>query len=692
MRAPLDKPVAELHRIGKVTAHRLQRLAIETIADLIFYFPFRHEDLSQLLPIGQLQPGLRATVRGTVQQIRNRRSPVRKQLLTEALVADQSGAIKVIWFHQPYLTKVLKSGDEVYLAGKVDADDRYHLQLRNPVYEKFFAHGSTTHTGRIVPMYSLTSGLSQKQLRFLIRQALESVDQVADALPAEIMREHQLMPLVQALQEVHFPTDFSTLSEALRRVKFDELFRFELRVLQARRQQSFARAIPIPLNEQLVSRLIAALPFTPTADQYQAIQEITADLTRSRPMHRLLEGEVGSGKTLVATVALLQAASAGLQAVLMAPTAVLANQHYQTIQPLLQAHGVSVALLTQAQQSVAGTSVTKAQLRKQLASGKISVAIGTHALLQENVVYKNLALVVVDEQHRFGVNQRRTLRERSGNTATNPHLLSMTATPIPRSLALALYGDLDLSVIRQLPKERKSIITELIDPADRDQAYSFIRDEVQSARQVFVICPLIDPSDKLGVKSVTEEYEKLTASIFPDLRVAMLHGKLKANDKERVMQDFADGKTDVLVATSVVEVGVNVPNATVMLIEGAERFGLAQLHQFRGRVGRSSHQAYCFLLPNTTTSDVLGRLRAVVNTQDGFALAEKDLELRGPGQVYGVQQSGWPEFKVAQLTDVEIISDAKKAAGKLLETSADLAAFPDLQAELQAKNQDIHLE
>ncbi|MFA6255481.1 MAG: ATP-dependent DNA helicase RecG [Patescibacteria group bacterium] len=406
-------------------------------------------------------------------------------------------------------------------------------------------------------------------------------------------------------------------------------------------------------------------------------------------MNRLLEGEVGSGKTMVATLAMFNVSLANLQTVLMAPTEILAAQHYKTISSLLKASGVKVALLTRSQQKINDQTVTNHKILDQLLAGEIKIIVGTHALIQERVEFKKLALAIIDEQHRFGVEQRKLLREKSGDPKITPHLLSMTATPIPRSLALTLYGDLDLSIIKEMPKERKKVITEIVDPAKRQQTYNFIRDQIRDGRQAFVICPLIDLSDKLGVKAVTEEYEKLTKEVFPELKIAMLHGKLKAAQKEKIMADFLAKQSDILVSTSVVEVGVDVPNASVMLIEGADRFGLAQLHQFRGRVGRSNFQSYCFLFSDNPSQKTKTRLQALISAKDGFELAELDLQLRGPGEIYGTVQSGLPVFRIAQLSDHELIVKTKNAAELV---APHLEKYPILQEKINQLIKEVHLE
>lgn len=690
MKLDLTTPVAGLGRIGTATASRLKRLGIETASDLIFYYPFRWEDLSQVYDIVEVQAGQIVTVKGKLQLIKSRRSSVKRRLLVEGLVADKTGSIKIIWFNQKFLTKVLKPGDEIYLSGKVSFD-RYTLQLVNPVYEKVKPQG-TTHTARVVPIYSLTGNLTQKQIRFLIKESLSVIDLIDDFIPAEILKSNKLIDIQLALNQIHFPKNKKLLDQAIQRLKFNELFLFQLQIVATKIENQSSQAEKIKFYEQQTKDFVTNLPFELTVDQRKTAWQILSDLGKSKPMNRLLEGDVGAGKTVVATIAMLNVWLNKKQTAMIAPTEILASQHYKKILGFFKSNKINIGLLTRSQASVNNRTTTKTNILKEIESGIIDIVIGTHSLIQEKVVFHNLALAVVDEQHRFGVSQRKLLKEKSGDLKTIPHLLSMTATPIPRSLALTLYGDLDLSMITTLPKNRKKIITKIIDPQSRPEVYDFIRRQVGEGRQIFVICPLIDPSDKLGVKAVTEEYDKLKKEIFPDLKISLLHGKLKANDKERIMSDFFAQQSDILVATSVVEVGVDVPNASVMLIEGAERFGLAQLHQFRGRVGRSIYQSHCFIFTENVSQKTKARLQALVTAKNGFELAEYDLKFRGPGEIYGVRQSGWLDFRIAQLTDHSIIQVAKQAAEKVIDLSPDLKKYPALKEKADQLIKSIHLE
>jgi len=686
---PLNTPIEKLTRVGKTTASRLKRLGIFTVLDLLYYFPFRYDDFSQIVKIKDLVPNQTVTIKGKIILINNRRSFRKRMTITEALVEDDSGSIKIIWFNQPFLTKNLKVGDEIFLSGKAEFDN-LGLQFISPAYEKITGLGSL-NTAKIVPIYSLTNNLTQKQLRFLINLALASVALIPEWLPAEILERNNLFALAAALKELHFPRNFKILEQAQRRLKFDELFLIALQNQLLRQYLSSNPAPQIKFKEKEIKKFVENLVFQLTADQKKAAWQILLDLEQVKPMNRLLEGDVGSGKTIVAALAILNAALNGYQAVLMAPTEILAKQHYNSLIKFFKNFKIKIALLTHSEKILnQAENLNKQEVLDKIKSGEVDLIIGTHALIQDEVEYKNLGLIIVDEQHRFGVEQRKKIKDKNKGQKL-PHFLSMTATPIPRSLALILYGDLDLSMIKEMPKGRKKIITRLISEQNRVNAYQFIRQEIKSGRQVFVICPLIDPSDKLGVKSVTEEFKKLDKEIFPDLKIGLLHGKLKAKEKEEIMKDFKANKIKILVSTSVIEVGIDIPNATIMMIEGAERFGLAQLHQFRGRVGRGEHQSYCFLFTANGAPKTLERLEALVKSNDGFALAEYDLQFRGPGEVYGTRQSGLPDLKIATLNDLGLINLTKQEAKEFLENN-NLANFPLLKAKLEQVKMINHLE
>lgn len=682
----LSTPVIALNRVGKQVAAQCRHLGIETVRDLLAYFPFRYEDWSHVSSIRDLQPGQMATVRVRVELIQNKRSRWRKMSLTEAVVSDETGRMTVGWFYQPYLAQTLKAGDEIYLAGKVDDGRTGEWQMVSPVYEKFSA--GSIHTARIVPVYNSTRALSQKQFRFLVKQALLAVPFLEEWLPEDIASRAGFLPVQRAVSEVHFPASLAKAQEARRRFKFEELFLFQLLSQVLRREMDQAIAPVIPFSEEQTKQFVRSLPFQLTDDQRRAAWDILQDMGRKRPMNRLLEGEVGSGKTVVAAIATINAARAGFQTAYMAPTEILALQHFETLSKFLSPFGISVGIFTGEYQRVFGDASPakekqKTVILKQIKQGMVDLVIGTHALIEDKVQFKNLGFAIVDEQHRFGVRQRKLLREKSGDGAL-PHLLSMTATPIPRTLALAFYGDLDLSLIRALPKDRKKIITKIVSGKHaRQEAYRFIRQEIAAGHRAFILCPLIDPSDKLGMRAVNDECEKLQKDVFPDVKIGAMHGRLKSQERDRLMREFVEGTTPILVSTTVVEVGVNVPDATVMMIEEAERFGLAQLHQLRGRVGRGVAQGHCFLMADEPTESAKRRLKAFLECDNGFELAERDLALRGPGEIWGTSQSGFPEFQIATLDDVDILRQAKEEAALLADADPELQDHPLVKERFQ---------
>jgi len=687
----LSVPLSALNRVGKNTAQSLKKLELETVQDLLFYFPFRYDDFSQATPINQVEAGHNVSIAGTIELIQNKRSAKQRRQLTEALISDDSGLIKVIWFNQPFIAQNLKPGDKVSLAGKT-AESYGQLALVSPQYEKIGADGKLIHTQGLVPIYRLSADITQKQLRFLIKQAISAAEKLEEWLPENIRKELGLLPLDKAVEQTHFPENMKQALAARQRLGFGELFLRQLRSQVLKYQLKNKVAPKIVFQEIMTKKFVQSLPFTLTAGQKQAAWEILQDIDRGAPMSRLLEGDVGSGKTVVAAMALFNAAINKYQGALMAPTEILAGQHYQSLQKLLSDFNVKIALLTGHQAEANFELPKNKNERREKIIEEADIIIGTQALIQDYNIPK-LALVIVDEQHRFGVKQRQKLQQSGGGLW--PHFLSMTATPIPRSLALAIYGDLDLSLIKELPKNRQAIITKVIAEEQRDKAYDFVRQQIKTGRQAFIICPLVEESDKLGVKSATAEYKRLKKEVFPDLEIGLIHGKLKSAEKEKIMAAFSAGEIKILVATAVVEVGVDIPNASVMLIEGAERFGLAQLHQFRGRVGRGSAQSYCLLLTskeeqNTKTAE---RLQALSKYNDGLSLAKIDLKLRGAGDLYGLIQSGFPELKIASLFDYELIKKAQISAEKIIKSDPELANYPALKVKLgkQAK-EEAHLE
>jgi len=765
----LSTPIEQLTKIGKITANKFKKLGIEKAEDLLFYFPFRYDDFSQVSLINNIQVypirkneisnsvflkkdensshskkieisnginpvkfrkaeiplktelsnGINSviTIKASIEFIFNKRSPVKKIIITEAMVSNQTGNIKIIWFNQPFLIKILKPGDEVYFSGKIESDF-YGLQMTNPSYEKTSLwKKEIIHTGRLVPIYSITENLTQKQVRFLIKFILPLAREIPDWLPKEIKKDLNFIDLNEALQQIHFPDNKEKLEKAKERLKFDELFLIQIQTQQMKKNFKKNKASKIDFKKE-IKNFVQSLPFQLTDSQKKVAWQILKDLQKEQPMNRLLEGEVGSGKTIVATIAMLNVFLNNYQSILMVPTEILAKQHFDVICNLLKNFNVKIGLITRSQRQIFNFSpfgrspkgrqffslretsrreaiFNKNKIKNQDIINNSDIIIGTHSLIQEKIKFQNLRLVIIDEQHRFGVEQRNKLKSQTNsfnNKQIFPHFLSMTATPIPRSLALAFYGDLDLSIINELPKQRKKIITKIVESQNRQLAYNFIKNEIKKGRQIFVLCPIINESDKLGVKSVIAEYKKLKKDIFLDFKISLMHGQLESKEKEKVRQDFLKNKINILVSTSIIEVGIDCPNASVIMIEGAERFGLAQLYQFRGRVGRSKHQSYCFIFSETTSVKIKERLQALLTAKNSFELAEKDLEIRGPGEIYSsnksnsIQQSGYLSFlKIARLTDYSIIQSTRNWAIKIINQDPKLESYPELKNKM---NQD----
>ena len=677
---------------------------------MLRHFPVRYEDYTEIIPIDQAEPGQKVNIQGEIVQISSRRIFPRRMSVTNAIVSDSSGAIKVVWFNQPYVENQLTEGTLVSLAGKVSLN-KHGLYLSSPIYERIGLgiDARTTglkHTSGLVPIYPETEGVTSKYLRFLIKPLIKDIE-LEDSLPDSILSKYNFPDISKALSEIHFPLNLQDAEAAKERFAFEDLLLFQIKALLERRKINQLKSVSIPFSQDLIQEFIIRLPFELTTDQKIATWEILKDIQKSYPMNRLLEGDVGSGKTVVALVAAYQIANKGHQTVFMIPTEVLARQHYKTVALLFKDTTLHTALLTGSESKLDGQTVAKKILKEKISSGQVQIVIGTHAVIQKDVYFNKLALVVIDEQHRFGIQQRSKLVKQDSEFV--PHLLSMTATPIPRTLALTIYGDLDISLIKEKPKNRQKIITKIIGPKERTDAYQFVRDEVKKDRQVFVVCPRIEVSDpkkeirvndkrsKMNilwqeVRAVEEEYRKLSEEVFPDLRVAMLHGKLKPKDKNEIMDKFKDGGYDIIVSTSVIEVGVDIPNASIMMIESAERFGLAQLHQFRGRVGRGEHQSYCLLLSSTAEKSVNQRLKALVECDDGFELAEKDMKIRGPGEFFGVKQSGLPDLAMASLANVELIKKARAEARLLLKEDPGLKKCPLLRERLESFQKLTHFE
>lgn len=661
----LAQPVTAVRGIGPKLAEQFAKLGANTIEEMLYIFPHRFDDYTLMKPIHKLLYGETVTVIGTIWETRARRSRS-NQIIVQSIISDGTGKIQATWFNQKWLVDKLKAGMQIVISGKVEQ------YLGRPVFnspEWEPLELDPLRTRRIVPIYPLTKGLSSNRMRDIMRGVVNHwAARVADPLPESVRQRQKLVLLSEALQQHHFPDSQQGLHEARRRLIFDELFLLQLGMQGFRQEWQSQSGVEIVAETAVLTQFQQSLPYTLTHAQQRVIKEISNDMASSIPMNRLLQGDVGSGKTVVAAAALLLAAKAGYQTAFMAPTEILAEQHFSGLQPLLKPFGLRVCQLTGST-----PASQKAHIYEELANGQIDLAIGTHALIQENVTFQNLALAIVDEQHRFGVDQRRALRDKGPSGGEHsPHLLTMSATPIPRSLALSLYGDLDLSILDEMPPGRQEIKTYWIPTRERERIYAFIRKQAEEGRQAYIIYPLVEESDKVDAKAAVAEYKRLQNEVFPHLQVGLIHGRLSSSEKESVMCSFYAGQINILVSTSVIEVGVDVPNSTVMLIDGANRFGLAQLHQFRGRVGRGQHQSYCILVADSDTADAEERLGALTQTNDGFALAEKDLEIRGPGQFFGRRQSGLPELRLASLLDMDMLQVAQSEAKAITEKDPKL--------------------
>ncbi len=713
----LDTPIEEVPKIGPAYQKKLKKLGIKTIHDLVFYFPTRYDDFSDIIPINKVQVGQIACVQGKVLSVDQTHTFKKGMDITQITIEDETGQILAIWFNQPYLAKSLKEEDYICLAGKVSLG-KDGMYLNNPAHERIYEDSENrnlTHTGRIIPVYSETKGLTSRWLRYALKPLLVQFhSQVPEILPKEMIEKYKFLPIQEAVWQAHFPESFECADAAKARFAFEDLLLLQLSVLKERAKLLQNPAQPCLMDTTLMKKFTKSLPFQLTDSQRRCSFQILKDMEKPVPMQRLLQGDVGSGKTVVATMAALSAVKNGQQVAFMAPTEILARQHFKSISNMLEDFDVSIGFLT-GKGSIIYKNKKESEIKKKillesLAGGQIDIVIGTNALISKGVVFNNLALVVLDEQHRFGVGQRAQLVR---DKKIVPHLLSMTATPIPRTLALTVYGDLDLSLIKEMPKDRKKVITTVVGHSDRQKAYEFIKHEVKQGKGVFVICPKIEMKEisnepiigsftpqnynfgftaQQEIKSVKQEYEKLSKEIFPDLRITMLYGKMKSEEKERIMQDFKKGEIDILVSTSVVEVGVDVKRATVMMIEGAERFGLSQLHQFRGRVGRSDAQSYCFLFTTEESQQNRKRLKAMEKSNNGFELAEEDLKIRGPGQLYGTQQWGLPDAAMQNLSNIFLIEKTRNEAKELLRKDPELKNHPLLLERVKSFRQRIHFE
>jgi len=667
-RYTLETEVQYVKGVGTKLAQVLSKLNIYTLGDLLFHLPRRYEDRRQFRKIAHARAGEAITVSGKLVTVDNVK--VRNLTLTKAYLDDGSGVLELVWYNQPYMKDTLnKLRNSQIVAYGIVKESPYGLQMETPEWEDLpdgADPDSLLSVNRIVPIYPLTEGIRQKRMRQIIWNAVQYAHLAPEILPRSVRERLGLMPIQQALQQIHFPDDEQMIEPARQRLVFEEFFLMQLGVglqrLRTRQERGIAMRIDADRLNEMLHRIV---PFELTNAQKRVIHEIWNDMAQPHPMNRLLQGDVGSGKTIVAAAAILAAVDNQYQAAIMAPTEILAEQHYITLHRLFQPLGISVELLVGRL-----SNKQRQQARERIATGRGMVAVGTHALIQEGVSFARLGLAIVDEQHRFGVLQRAALRDKG----IMPHVLVMTATPIPRTLTLTLYGELDVSVIDELPPGRKPVRTYWKTPEERLKVYAGVRKLVEQGRQAYVICPLIDESDKLQVRAAEQMAEHLQKDVFPDLRVGLLHGRMKPAEKEAVMEAFRAGELDILVSTTVIEVGVDVPNAAVIVIEDADRFGLAQLHQLRGRVGRSEHQSYCVLIADPKSEEGQRRMEIMTRTDNGFLIAEEDLRIRGPGEIYGTRQSGMPSFRVADLVkDMRLLEVARQEAFRLLERDPELA-------------------
>jgi ATP-dependent DNA helicase RecG len=680
----LNSPITAIKGITPTTSAKFAKLDVRTVHDLLYFFPRRYIDYSQRKLVAELKEGEEQSIVALIWQARV--ATFGGQRGTEAIVGDETGNIRVVWFNQPYLARRFPTNAKVVISGRVSSFKGQKV-FESPEWE-MFEDKELIHTGRLVPVYPLTQGLYPRQVRKWTREAIDGwIWQVSDFLPSEIKNRCHLLDLPEAIVQAHYPDDDRMAEKAKERLAFDELFLLQLGVLARKRDwQESQPGNAFNVDQEIINRFLHHLPFTLTHAQERVLNEILADLKQSKAMSRLLQGEVGSGKTVIATLALLLAAANAFQGALMAPTEVLAEQHFSNICDYLSHVGIQKPSSEQGEgfinryEGILSQPLTiallvgslnsseKEDLHRRIMQGEVDIIIGTHALIQEKVEFCKLGLAVIDEQHRFGVSQRSALRQKG----FNPHVLVMTATPIPRTMALTLYGDLDLSTIDELPPERQEVKTKWLKPQYRGKAYAFVHRQVSAGGQAFIIYPLIEESDVLEAKAATTEYEHLSKEVFPDLKLGLLHGRMLPKEKEEIMRRFRTGELDILISTSVVEVGIDVPRATVMLVEGADRFGLSQLHQLRGRVGRDKKQAYCLLIPEKPSPEVRERLNLIEKTHDGFALAEEDLRLRGPGEFFGTLQSGLPDLKVAKLSDLHLLELARHEAINLFQSDCSL--------------------
>ncbi len=668
----LNRSLIDVKGVGDHLASKFRILGVLTCRDLVNYYPRRYDDYSNVVTINKIKPSQIAVLKGHFKSITGRY--VRRGMhITEAIFSDPTGSVKIVWFNQPYREKYIDKSTEYLLAGKFEFN-KMRLNIINPTIEK--EKTFQVNVARIIPIYKETKGLKSTQIRKVIAELQPDINKLPEILPINVVKENNLIKYSDAISWIHYPKDSTQLQAAKERLSFDELFVLVYASLLNKQQFSIASGIEVKFDQNLAKKFVSSLPFELTNAQRKVIWQIYKDMQNKTPMNRLVEGDVGSGKTLVAAMSAIMVMKAGYQVTFMAPTEILARQHYQNLQKLLSNIGMSqeVGLLVGSLKKT-----DKMRSHELIKQKQVNLIVGTHALITDSVITNNLGLIIIDEQHRFGVEQRKKLQAKAKFL---PHILNMTATPIPRTLTLTVYGELDVSVLDEMPAGRQPIKSQIISPNSRQTMYQTIDKQLAAGRQMFVVCPLITQSDLIGAVSAEEVYENLHKTILKKYRIGLLHGKMKSDQKDEIMLKFIDHELDILISTTVIEVGVDVPNATVMMIEAAERFGLAQLHQLRGRVGRGNFDSFCYFIMSDSKQPPQ-RIESLAQINDGFKLAELDLELRGPGAIYGVAQSGQLDLRIANISDTKLVARVRLAAQKCLKSNLDLSKYPHLNQEIQ---------
>lgn len=677
----LSQDVRFLKGVGQRRAQVFYKAGIFTLGDLIRFYPRDWRDFSDIVKISEVKIGQEVTFKAKVSEIKIRPTRRKRFSITEGLFSDGTGSVRALWFNQSYIAKILKKDEEVLLAGKLE--DNKGLLLKNPIYERL-SESETKHLGRIMSIYREVGKISSRMIRFMLKPITDKLP-TQDYLPAKIKEEFLLISEKEALSQIHFPDSMQKKEKAQERLAFDEIFVPQVLGQLVRKRLREEKSYSIKAEDSFIENVYKKLSFSLTSSQKMALTHIFSDIGKNVPMNRLLEGDVGSGKTIVSAISIIAAVVSGYQAAMLVPTEVLVWEHFQNLKKFLAKFDISCELLTGST-----SKKEKERIYQGIKTGLISVIVGTHALINENLEFAKLALVVLDEQHRFGVSQRKKLRQKGGGFF--PHLLSMTATPIPRTFALTVYGDLDISVLSDMPCGKRQTTTYLAPQEKRQKGYDFVKKQIKSGSKVLFVCPSISFSEKMNIKAVEDEYEKLKNNEFSDYKIDMLHGKMKTDKKQKKIEDFKKGKTEIMVSTTVIEVGLNIPNLNVMVVENAERFGLAQLHQLRGRIGRKGEKSYFIMFTDSDNPNTINRLSKMEKIKDGFALAEFDLSLRGEGEIFGTRQSGFSEFKLASFSDYDLIEKAHKAAKDLVEENPTLSKYEKLRKKVYQIYKGVHAE